>query len=137
MRYALEMNARPTTFLRKAQPFGEWDDLDFSLAEAWRIMQDERCQQCGLPRYVCHSENPDIQFEIDVEQCQAVAEVAMYEKSEKESHSDGWEPPAGTKTRPTPSTMSGADPASYRNEYYDSLQRQAEEYMKRSGHRVE
>lgn len=114
------------------QPFSEWSSLDFALFVAYKTLQDERCSQCGLPRYVCHSENPDIQFSIDEDQCVAKREIERYEEAERDRH-DGdsdWKPPKGTTLVPRVETVSGADPTSYRDEYYNSMRVRLEEFSR-------
>lgn len=39
------------------KPWGKWDIL---LASAYKILQDERCPQCGLPVYVCFAGETEV-----------------------------------------------------------------------------
>jgi hypothetical protein len=44
---------------------------DQALAMALKIVEDERCQQCGLPIWIAHSEDARIEFELDHVVCYA------------------------------------------------------------------
>lgn len=79
------------------KPWGKWDLL---LAEAYQIFLDECCKQCGLPKYMCHSEDPDMQFVVETDVCEAKKAVALYEKNH--SGKNGYEAPAGTQLIPRP-----------------------------------
>ncbi|MGO2150803.1 MAG: hypothetical protein ACTH32_06335 [Microbacterium gubbeenense] len=61
--------------------------MDLLLAEAEQILEMERCPQCGNPRYVCQSDDPDIDFRIYDEECNAMRKKAKYEsrKSKKDN----------------------------------------------------
>lgn len=69
------------------KPWGKWDIL---LAKAYQRFLNELCQQCGLPRYICHSEDGRIQFKASRDNCEstAVAERIQEEmaKSDKRSY---------------------------------------------------
>ncbi len=56
----------------------KWDLL---LAEAEFIVESERCPQCGLLRYQCQSDDPDIAFQIRTETCNATRARAKAEKA--------------------------------------------------------
>lgn len=43
------------------------------LAKAYQRFLSEICQQCGLPRYVCHSDDNRIQFRVATDECAASA----------------------------------------------------------------
>lgn len=53
--------------------------IDLLLAEAEFIVEMERCSQCGNPRYICQSDDADIDFRIFDEECNAMRKKAKYE----------------------------------------------------------
>ena len=75
---------------------GKWDIL---VAEAYEIVQRERCGECRLPLWICHNEDNAVQFRVSVKSCVAMAEVdkkrASMTKGKKEM-------PAGTNLQPEP-----------------------------------
>lgn len=44
---------------------------DQALAIALQIIEEEKCQSCGLPIWIGHSENPYMEFELDHVICYA------------------------------------------------------------------
>lgn len=48
-----------------------WDARDRALTEAYQILEDERCAECGNPIWLCRSENPDLQFKVEKSICYA------------------------------------------------------------------
>lgn len=44
------------------QPDEEWTPLDFQLLEAYQIIQDEKCPQCGNPIWLCRSNDNNIEW---------------------------------------------------------------------------
>ena len=56
------------------QPSKPWNKHDFLLLEAYQILEEERCGQCGLPKYICHSEDPEVRFRIEEDQCAAMVD---------------------------------------------------------------
>lgn len=53
------------------QPSGEWTDLDFRILEAYQIMQDELCPQCGHPVWLCRSKKDSITWKVESSICYA------------------------------------------------------------------
>ena len=115
---AIEDRARPTAYILHVQPFSDWDDNDFRVREAWSILQAERCGQCGLPKYVCHNDSPDLEFDIIEDDCRAIAAKTEREESEREAGGDTYKPSTSTTLRPHQILTSGADPATLREPYY-------------------
>lgn len=58
-------------------PHKNWSDTDRNLLEAYQIVEDEKCSQCGLPTWLCHTENPDIIFTVATDECQATKKVQL------------------------------------------------------------
>jgi len=63
-------------------------------------VESERCSQCGLLRYQCQSDDPDIGFDIRAEECHATQARVKAEKQRTR----------GGKKDPKPGVVLGADP---------------------------
>lgn len=110
----------PTAFLfRKRKPqqtkWGEWDYL---LVEAVQQLENERCR-CGLPIYICHSDDPHIRFRVEEDVCEAKRVVDAFEERQQKSDPK-YKAPHGTALRPIPYTTDDSDFVSYRDDYYRS-----------------
>lgn len=55
------------------QPTEEWKPYDFKLLEAFQTLQDETCQHCGNPIWLCRSGNPDLKAKVKSARCQGKA----------------------------------------------------------------
>lgn len=111
------MGVPPTAAIfRKRRPhkaaFTEWD---YALNEAVDRLEDERCH-CGLPVYICHSDDPHIRIRVEEDTCEATKAVENYE--EMKGKSDGYKKPPGTTLRPVPYTTNGKDFTDYRDDYF-------------------
>jgi hypothetical protein len=114
---SIKFGIRPSALILgkdSRKPWGKWDLL---IAEAYQILQTERCSQCGLPVWICHSEDSDIEFDLVEETCFATRERETVH--EADSKSAGYEEPKGTVAHPVPFTRS-KKPMEYamRDEYY-------------------
>jgi len=88
LRAAIENNIRPSAMLFHEQPNLEWTKFDFLLLEAYQILQDETCQQCGNPIWICRNEFADnVGFKIKSSKCFAKAELEMYQEREEKKKS--------------------------------------------------
>lgn len=113
----------PTAFLfRKRHPSKHWTEWDYSLSEAVEQLEAERCPQCGLPVYVCHSDDPHIRFRVEEDICEASAERERYE-DRQQSKSKDYKPAPGSTTRAIPYTTDGSDFTAYRDDYYEAEMR--------------
>lgn len=73
MKASIAHNIRPTALLLgkdSQKPWGPWDAL---LAKAYQRFLNELCQQCGLPKYICHSDDNRIQFKPVNDSCASAA----------------------------------------------------------------
>lgn len=73
MKASIAHGIRPTALILgkdSKRPWGKWDIL---LAKAYQRFLNEICQQCGLPKYICHSEDNRIQFKLVEDECAATA----------------------------------------------------------------
>ena len=84
--------------------------------EAVHTLESERCR-CGLPVYICHSDDPHVRFRIEEDTCEAQKQVELHEDSLRRANAD-YKPPAGTTLRPVPYTTDGSDFTVYRETYY-------------------
>jgi hypothetical protein len=114
---SIKFGIRPSALILgkdSRKPWGKWDLL---IAEAYQILQSERCGQCGLPIWICHSEDSDIEFDLIDDTCFATRERETVQ--EADSKSAGYEMPKGTVSHPVPFTRS-KKPMEYemREEYY-------------------
>jgi|AntAceMinimDraft_7_1070363.scaffolds.fasta_scaffold01931_6 hypothetical protein len=71
------------------QPNEPWNEFDFLLVEAMQILQDETCNQCGNPIWICRNEEANnVGFKIKKSKCFAQAELDKHrEKEEKKKTS--------------------------------------------------
>lgn len=93
------------------------------LAEAYQILETERCPKCGLPRYICQNSSNDILFRVDEGTCYASAAVEEHDRrglnSRKKSDGTYSEAPAGIFAIPVPRALSGADLGTFRAPFYE------------------
>lgn len=70
------------------KPWGKWDLV---LAKAYQRFLKELCQQCGLPKYICHTDDNRVQFRTVEDWCSssAVSEKAQDEAAKKDNRSFG------------------------------------------------
>lgn len=54
-----------------SQPTSPWEPFDFKLIEAYQIMQDELCPNCGQPVWLCRSDDERIEWKIKSGVCYA------------------------------------------------------------------
>lgn len=80
----------------------KWTRIDKLLLLAWQTYQDDLCKKCGVPVWLGHSEDPNIDFKIKKTVCYSCQHL----EHDKE------EPPAGgTKyTVPVPTEVEGEEP---------------------------
>lgn len=98
------------------QPSKKWTTHDFLLLQAYQILQDERCGQCGLPRYICHNDDPRIRVRVEEDSCAIKGAVESRERMN--SKNKNYVAPVGTQLQPEPYTSDGSDLVSFREPYY-------------------
>ncbi len=70
------------------QPSDPWTSFDFMLIEAFQILQDETCSDCGNPIWVCRNENAaNVGFKIKTSVCYAKAELDKWHEREEKKKS--------------------------------------------------
>jgi len=106
------------------QPHADWTTQDFLLLEAFQLVEEERCPECGYPVYLCRTDDPDLQFNVRRVTCNATAEVK--EESDRATAGDK-KLPHGMNFVPVPFSVSGRDLSSFREPYWkaESARRQA------------
>lgn len=94
------------------------------LLEAYQILQDETCSQCGNPIWICRSEDPNVQFKIRNSVCFADREFEKWKKRQQDTakrlKKDNWEPDPGEEWYPVPYTVDGG-PFPSRDDFLRSL----------------
>lgn len=102
-----------------------WDAMDRQIMLAYQIHLDERCQSCGLPIWLCHSEDNRLDIKINVDHCAVKEELEAYEDRNKESDpAEKW----GKTVVPSMATRNTDLPLhKFRRVYYDALRAEAEE----------
>lgn len=69
--------------LFEEQPTDPWTKLDFMLIEAMQILEDETCQLCGNPIWVCrNTEASNVGFKIKVATCYGKAELDKWQEAD-------------------------------------------------------
>lgn len=96
------------------------------IAEAYEIMTNERCSQCGYPRWICHNDDGDIGFAIDEDTCFAKRETERVD-AEKSKGKKDYKPPLGTVAQPRALRYSGGPLGiETREAYYEKAATSAE-----------
>jgi hypothetical protein len=77
------------------QPSDPWVPFDFLLLEAYQTLEDESCNECGNPIWVCRNdEATNVGFKIKVGKCFAKAELDKWlEKDNKKNRKTYGETP--------------------------------------------
>ena len=86
MKASIAHNIRPSVLVLgkdSRKPWGRWDIV---LAKAYQRFLNELCQQCGLPRYLCHTDDNRVQFKVVRDEC---ASTAASEKAQDKLREDG------------------------------------------------
>lgn len=102
------------------------------LARAKTILDGERCSQCGLPKYICQSDNPDLEYRMEKEVCNATKAKEKYEDTEEKKRAkrkgkEAEKPPAGEAVYPVPYMLSGADLGSLREPFWEEFNKKQEQ----------
>lgn len=66
-----------------------WSHLDVLVMQAYQIVKDEQCSQCGLPRWLCRNEDPRLQVKLKDDDCYASQQVKEHDKNRKEGDEGG------------------------------------------------
>ncbi|MBT2484855.1 MULTISPECIES: hypothetical protein [unclassified Microbacterium] len=77
---SLAAGVRPTTMILGEDNRKPWSHLDVLIMQAYQIVKDEQCSQCGLPRWLCRNSDPRLQVKVKFDDCYASNEVKKEEK---------------------------------------------------------
>jgi hypothetical protein len=100
------------------QPNTDWDSFDFLLVEAFQMLEDETCSECGNPIWICRNENADnVGFKIKITKCFAKAELDKWRESQEKKKA---KPKPGEMPYIVAYTYDGSHMPS-RADYYQSL----------------
>jgi hypothetical protein len=106
------------------QPNEPWTDFDFMLLEAYQILQDEICNECGNPIWICHNEEAaNVGFKVKTTKCFAKAELERWQ--EKEDKKKVKRKAYGERPYVVAYTYDGSEMPS-RMDYYQSLSKSDE-----------
>lgn len=104
-----------------------WSDLDVLVMQAYQIHEDERCQQCGRPRWLCHNDDRTLMVRVRTDECEATKVLKDHDESTKGDR-------AGIISYPEfyDRDDAYASPGSlvkYRQGYYEQLAEEAKERL--------
>jgi hypothetical protein len=69
------------------QPDEPWTAFDFLLVEAFQILQDETCSECGNPIWICRNEDAQsVGFKVRTSVCYAKLELEKWQEKEQKSN---------------------------------------------------
>lgn len=81
---ARDFSVPPTVLiLRNKQPSDGWSDVDKKLAVAFQILEDETCNDCGVPIWIGHSDDEHVVFEIKSRVCYSCAAIEQAQEREQ------------------------------------------------------
>ncbi len=101
------------------QPSEEWNEFDFLLLEAYQMLQDEICTDCGNPIWICHNEEAaNVGFKVKTTKCFAKAELERWQ--EKEDKKKTKRKAYGERPYIVAYTYDGSEMPT-RSDYYQSL----------------
>jgi hypothetical protein len=73
MKASIAHDIKPSALILGKDSRKRWGREDIVLAKAYQRFLGELCQQCGLPKYICHSDDERIQFKPSVDECNSSA----------------------------------------------------------------
>lgn len=100
------------------QPTDPWDRFDFILLEAYQILQDETCANCGQPIWLCRSTDSNVNIKIRKATCYVTAAVEKKREADEKNKARKMKP--GEYYYPVIETIDGGELPS-RNDYFKSL----------------
>ena len=99
----------------------KWSLWDRLIMEAYQIVENEKCDRCGLPRWICHNESNEIQYHIVRDECSTTATIERQseddEKNKYKAH--------GEQLSAEPYSVEGKPLIEYRDTYYEQLAAEA------------
>lgn len=91
MKASIAHGIRPSVLILGKDSKRQWGKWDIVLAKAYQRFLNELCQQCGLPKYICHTDDNRVQFKVAEDYCASsvVSERAQEVMAKRESKSFG------------------------------------------------
>jgi hypothetical protein len=75
MKASIAHGIRPTALILGKDSKKPWTREDILFAKAYQRFLNEICGQCGYPKYICHTDDGRIQFDLHFDECAATAKV--------------------------------------------------------------
>lgn len=80
IRSAIAQHLRPSAhILELKQPRGEWSKVDHALAITFQEINDETCDKCGHPLWICRSQDNMLDWSVESAVCYSSAAVEAHE----------------------------------------------------------
>jgi hypothetical protein len=74
----------PTVLILKdKQPSDGWSEVDKKLAVAFQILEDETCNDCGVPVWLGHNDDEHVVFDIKSRICYSCATIESEQEREQ------------------------------------------------------
>ena len=73
MKASIAHGIRPSALILGRDSRKGWTATDIVLAKAYQRFLSELCPQCGLPKYICHTDDERIQFKLGRDECASAA----------------------------------------------------------------
>jgi hypothetical protein len=73
MKASIAHGIRPSALVLGKDSGKKWSRTDIVLAKAYQRFLNELCQQCGGPKYLCHTSDNRVQYKIARDECSASA----------------------------------------------------------------
>lgn len=124
IRAAITAKVRPSAIVYGKPVEAPWDKTDRALLEAYQILEDERCPECGLPTWVCRNDDNNVQFEVKKDVCYAKRayeeKTADFSNVKNAKERSKMRAGFGVIEYPSPFTLDES-PLPTRREYYDRV----------------
>jgi hypothetical protein len=79
---------RPSAMIFHEQPMDSWNKFDFLLLEAYQMLEDETCNECGSPIWICRNEEAaNVGFKVKIAKCFAKAELDRWHEQQEKKKS--------------------------------------------------
>lgn len=98
----------------------KWSALDVLIMQAYQVLQDERCQHCGYPVWICHNPDARLIARKKVDKCWIDEEVDTWREAMKDDDDVKYVRPEIYARDKTPLHK-------FRRSYHDSLAAEAAE----------
>lgn len=82
MKASIAHQIKPTALILGKDSRKPWTPTDIVFAKAYQRFLNELCQQCGMPRYMCHTDDNRIQFKSSEDVC-AASQVTEREQANR------------------------------------------------------